>query len=174
MKKNFWFLGLLIGLLGCSGSDNTTLKKLQAAVENENVGPKGYNVIKLEDITDFEWDTAYFFQEATPVLDIRNEIGFMWDGTAVPNFHHRFLFVGKGKVVGFVDYNFKEEFPLSVYGCNQDRWIYPRSRATFASFKYCTTGEDQKTVYTFIPEPCVENIQQLMGQKCNEEKVATK
>ena len=69
------------------------------------------------------------------------------------------------KLVSFLDYKL-DEFPLQVFGCNTDRWIYPRNRSAFAAFKYC---QGEKEVYAFIPEPCVGNIQELMVAKCKAE-----
>lgn len=160
------FILVLFVFTGCSDSNNPLLEKLQTAITSGEAGPSGYKTISLEKLTDFEWDTLYYFQQLTSVNDIRNEIGFKWDGTQVPNLHHRLLFVKNGQVTSFMDYAYAD-FPLVVYGCNQDRWVYPRSRTEFASFKYC---QGDTVTYTFIPVACIENLQELMGQKCPEKK----
>lgn len=169
-KKLLLFILVLFVFTGCSDSNNQLRDKLQKAVTSGNAGAQGYKTISLEELTDFEWDTLYYFQQLTSPRDISDEIGFKWSGSEVPNLHHRLLFVKNGQVTSFVDYDYTE-FPLVVYGCNQDRWVYPRSRTAFASFKYC---EGDKPAYTFIPVACVENLRELMGQKCPDEAVAGK
>jgi hypothetical protein len=164
MKKYLLFLFVIFIFMGCSDSNNQLLDKLQTAVTAEKTGKAEYNVVKLDELTDFEWDTVYFFAGQVNPKEIADEIGIKWDGKATPGGHDRLLFVHNNKVVSYIDYKL-EELPLRVYGCNQDRWVYPRSRSTFATFKYC---QDDKEVYAFIPEPCFGNIRELKGNKCPE------
>lgn len=167
MIKNILLLLIVLPLLaGCSGGNKDLREKLQNAVEADDAGTKGFKTIELTKLTDFEWDTAYFFQASETARDISDRIGYKWDGSDVPDWHNRLLFVKGGKVVSYTDYNY-QEFPLRVFGCNTDQWVYPRSRSRFASFKYCQNVEP---VYTFIPEPCLRNIRELMADKCPDGK----
>jgi hypothetical protein len=165
VKIGLYLMALFI-LCSCSDNGNRELlEKLKTAVEAEEVGASGYKVIPMESLTDFEWDMLYFFDQNSNSDDISDEIGFKWEGPGVPNLQRRLLFVEDGKVVSYVDYNYKE-FPLYLYGCNEDRWVYPRNRTRFASFKYC--NEEKQELYTFIPVECVNNLQELMRMKCPE------
>jgi len=169
MLKKLLLLLLICSLLSCSENNDKLLDKLRAAVTTGEAGNKGYKIVSMAKLTDFEWDTLYYFQELTTAKYMSEEIGFKWNGPEVPNLHHRLLFVKEGKVTSFVDYPY-QEFPLVVYGCNDNRWIYPRSSTDFAAFKYCSSGDT--ATYTFIPVKCVENLRELMGQKCPD-KAAT-
>lgn len=164
IKKLILLLTVTALLMSCSDSNDDLLEELQTAVEKEEVGANGYNVVELESLTDFEWDTVYFFQAFEDKRDISDAIGFKWEGETVPEFYRRLLFVKDGQVVSFVDYNY-EDFPLFVYGCNEDRWVYPRNRTTFATFKYCKDGE---TIYPFIPVDCASNLSDLIKTGCPE------
>ena len=162
------FTALLL-LMGCSDSNDDLLEKLQESVEKEEFGADGYQVIAVDSLTDFEWETLYFFQAGEDKKGISDAIGFKWEGATVPELNRRLLFVNKGKVVSFVDYNYTE-FPLFVYGCNTDRWVYPRSRSRFATFKYCASEE---TIYPFIPVECISNLNEMVATGCPEGEGAT-
>ena len=163
MKKNLLLLLLVFAFAGCSKNDDELLNKLQTEVEKES-GKTGYHIVSMADLTDFDWDMMYFFAGEVSVKEIEDQIGFKWDGSTIPGGHNRLLFVHQNQVVNYIDYN-ADEFPLRVFGCNQDRWIYPHNRSTFATFKYC---QNKKDIYAFIPEPCLENIRELMAFKCDE------
>ena len=167
MRNTLLLLLTLFVLMGCSDNDNKLLDKLQTAVKKEP-GKAGYTVVELESITDFEWDTLYFFAGQVSPEEVNNQIGIKWDGGKIPGGYDRLIFVKNNQVVSFIDYNLVE-FPLQVFGCNTDRWIYPRNRSTFAAFKYC---QGEKEVYAFIPEPCFGNIKELQQNKCTEVKKA--
>ncbi|MFD2246297.1 hypothetical protein, partial [Pontibacter ruber] len=162
--KNFILFAVLLILASCSGGNRQLREKIMDAVTSEKATAAGYQVIPLATMTDFEWEKLYFFDEGTDNDFINNEIGFKWDGSTVPGQHRRLLFVNKGQVASYLDYDYTE-FPLTVYGCEQDRWVYPRNRAQFASFKYC---QDDKEIYTFIPVQCIDNLRDLMQLKCPE------
>ncbi|MDX5438157.1 MAG: hypothetical protein LPK03_13225 [Pontibacter sp.] len=164
MRHYLFPLLALIWLAGCSGSNTSLNDKLRTAVTEGEAGTQGYKTIQLGDLTDFEWETMYYFQPNEDEKAISEVIGFAWEGAEVPEDHRRLLFVNGQEVVSYVDYYYND-FPLFVYGCEGDRWVYPKSRSTFASFKYCS-GEQE--VYTFIPVACVENIRELMDSKCPE------
>ena len=168
MKKNLLLLLIGFTLFSCSDSDDTLLKKLQAAVEAPPKNKAGYNVVQLDQLTDFEWDAMYYFGEEVNPKEMSDQLGFKWDGEAIPGGHDRLLFVYQNQVVNYIDYN-TEEFPLEVFGCDKDRWVYPRSRSKFAAFKYC---QGDKKTYAFIPEPCVGNILELKSSVCKEESKA--
>ncbi|WP_347157232.1 hypothetical protein [Pontibacter chitinilyticus] len=163
MTKNLLlFLLAAFVLLSCSKSNDNLREKLEAAVTKGEVGAKGYKTVQLADLTDFDWDTVYYFNEQEDAKYISDVVGFRWEGAAVPPQNKRLLFVKDGKVVSYVDYKY-QDFPLFVYGCNEDRWIFPRSRTNFATFKYC---EQDSVVYQFIPVACAENLRELMGHSC--------
>lgn len=164
-KISFLLLIALFLLGSCSDNNNELLDKLKAAVEQENASGKDYHVVAMDSLTDFEWETLYFFDAGEDKKSISDQLGFKWnEGTTVPDLHRRLLFVNKGQVVSYADYKF-DDFPLMVYGCNEDRWVYPRSRTRFATFRYCNQG---KVVYPFIPVACVENLSGMLGQDCPE------
>ncbi|MCX2738393.1 hypothetical protein [Pontibacter anaerobius] len=164
MKRYTWALLALLWLAGCNGSNTALNEKLKVAVTEGEAGPEGYKTIQVAELTDFDWDMMYFFQPNEDEKAISDAIGFAWEGDEVPEDHRRLLFVKGEEVVSYVDYYYKD-FPLFVYGCEGDKWIYPRNRSEFASFKYC---DAQQEVYTFIPVQCVENIRLLMEYKCPE------
>lgn len=170
MKVYILTLLALFLFAGCSDSNDSLKEKLQEAVTDGAAGTKGYKTIQMTDLTDFEWDTMYYFQPNDDKKSISDAIGFKWEGEPVALGQHRLLFVNDGQVVSYIDYIYSE-FPLFVYGCEGDKWVYPKSRTEFASFKYCN-GEEQ--VYTFIPVECVENIRDLMERKCPEGTEVTK
>lgn len=163
MRKIVLLLLTIVTLSSCSDSNDALLEKLRTAVEAEN--PAGYNTIAMSSLTDFEWDRMFYFQGEQTVLDIQAETGVKWEGASdVPKGHNRLLFMKADKVVSYVDYN-AEEFPLRVFGCEDDRWIYPSSRSTFASFTYCL---NDKETYAFVPQPCLANMKELMNTKCDD------
>ncbi|WP_276497663.1 lipoprotein [Pontibacter litorisediminis] len=164
MKRYILPLLALLWLAGCNGSNTALNEKLKAAVTEGEAGPEGYKTINMAELTDFDWDMLYFFQPNEDEQAISDVIGFTWDGAEVPENHRRLLFVKGEEVVSYVDYYYND-FPLFVYGCGDDKWVYPKSRSEFASFKYCS-GEQE--IYTFIPVPCVDNIRLLMDNKCPE------
>ncbi|NDK56067.1 hypothetical protein [Pontibacter fetidus] len=167
MKNTLLLILAFFALTACSDTNNKLLDKLQTAVKKEP-GKAGYTQVKLESITDFEWDTLYYFAGQVSPEEINDQIGIKWDGGKIPGGHDRLIFVKDNKVVSFVDYDLSE-FPLQVFGCNTDQWIYPRNRSMFAAFKYC---QGEKEVYAFIPEPCYDNIKELQQNKCTEVKKA--
>jgi len=169
LRKLLLSVPVFLLLMSCSDSNDGLLDKLQASVEEAEEGTHGYQVIALDSLTDFEWETLYFFQAGEDKKAISDAIGFKWEGETVPELNRRLLFVQDGKVVSFVDYNYTE-FPLFVYGCNTDRWVYPRSRSRFATFKYCAHEE---TTYPFIPVECISNLSEMLGHGCPEGEGAT-
>lgn len=164
MKRYILPLIALLYLASCSDSNSSLEEKLMTAVTEGEVGADGYKTIQLSDLTDFEWETMYYFQPYEDKKVISDAIGFKWDGAEVKEGFRRLLFVKGDEVVSYVDYNYNE-FPLAVYGCEGDKWVYPKSRTQFASFKYCS-GE--KEVYTLMPVRCIEDIRELMQYKCPE------
>ncbi|WP_439881234.1 hypothetical protein ACSX1A_19095 [Pontibacter sp. MBLB2868] len=162
MKRYLLPFLMLLVFAGCSDSNTSLEEKLKTAVTEGEAGANGYKTIRMADLTDFEWEKMYYFQPYETKKDISDAIGFKWEGAEVKEGYRRLLFVNQGQVVSFVDFNYNE-FPLFVYGCQGDKWVYPKSRTEFASFKYCD-GDD--AVYTFIPVQCIENIRQLMDRKC--------
>ncbi|WP_147294190.1 hypothetical protein [Pontibacter diazotrophicus] len=164
MIRKLLLLLTITTFLSCSDSNTDLLDELQAAVDEEEMGENGYNVVELESLTDFEWDTLYFFQAGEDKRAISDAIGFRWEGETVPQLNRRLLFTKDGQVVSYTDYNYME-FPLMVYGCNEDRWVYPRSRSRFATFKYCSDGT---TIYPFIPVECAGNLSEMIETGCPE------
>ncbi|MHA6246504.1 hypothetical protein ACXYMU_01100 [Pontibacter sp. CAU 1760] len=164
MKRFLWPLLALALFAGCSDSNSDLNEKLMQAVTEGETNAEGYKTIDMAAVTDFDWDKMYYFQPNEDQKAISDAIGFRWEGSGVQSGSRRLLFVKGEEVVSFVDYVY-EELPLFVYGCEDDKWIYPQSRSEFASFKYYAGG---KEVYAFIPARCLENIKDLMEQQCPE------
>ena len=164
MKRYILPLLALLYLASCSDSNTTLEEKLQAAVTEGKADNNGYKTIQLSELTDFDWDMMYYFQPYEDKKVISDAIGFKWEGDEVKEGFRRLLFVKGKEVVSFVDYNYNE-FPLAVYGCEGDKWVYPKARTQFASFKYCS-GENE--VYTFIPVRCKDDIKELTTYKCQD------
>jgi hypothetical protein len=165
MIKKLLLLLTTVSFLSCSDSNDDLLEKLQTAVEKEEVGANGYQVVAIDSLTGFEWETMYFFQAGEDEKAISDAIGFKWKGATVPELNRRLLFVQGDKVVSYTDYNYTE-FPLFVYGCNTDRWVYPRSRSRFATFKYC--ANEETVLYPFIPVECIDNLGEMVDAGCPE------
>ncbi|WP_299755978.1 hypothetical protein [uncultured Pontibacter sp.] len=162
MKRYIWPLLALLWLAGCNGSNTALNEKLKAAVTEGETGAGGFKTVQMASLTEFDWDIMYYFQPNEDEKAISDVIGFKWEGDEVPENYRRLLFVKGEEVVSYTDYSYND-FPLFVYGCEGDKWIYPKSRSEFASFKYCN---DDQEIYTFIPVQCVENIRLLMEYKC--------
>ena len=158
------FLLALFTFVSCSDSNNKLIEKLKTTVETAEKSNESYTLVDFAQLTDFEWDTLYHFHQLDDKHYISRQIGFKWDGAAVPNLSRRLLFVKDGKVVSYTDYELSE-LPITLYGCAEDRWVYPRSRARFATFKYCKGDEHS---YPFIPVPCIESFREMMGTVCPE------
>ncbi|MFD1184755.1 hypothetical protein [Pontibacter rugosus] len=168
MMRNILLFVSALFLLSCSDSNSDLEDKLTAAITEGEAGPQGYKTVQMAELTDFDWDTMYYFQASEDKKEISDVIGFKWEGATVPQLSRRLLFVKDQQVVSFVDFNYNE-LPLFIYGCEGDKWIYPKSRTNFASFKYC---EGDREVYTFIPVQCIDNIRELIDYKCPEGGVA--
>ncbi|SFU85960.1 hypothetical protein [Pontibacter akesuensis] len=162
MMRNLLLFVTALFILSCSDSNSNLEEKLTTAITEGEVGPEGYKIIQMTELTDFEWDRMYYFQASEDKKEISAAIGFKWDGTTVPELSRRLLFVKDQEVVSFVDFNYND-FPLFVYGCEDDKWVYPNSRSQFASFKYC---DGDREIYTFIPVKCIDNIKELMAYDC--------
>jgi hypothetical protein len=160
--KNILFFFSCLVLISCSDSNDKLIDELKAIVEADEKMETGYTVVELAELTDFDWDTLYYFHQLDDKKYISQQIGFKWDGEAVPNLQRRFLFVKDGKVVSYSDYAFND-LPITLYGCSQDRWVYPRSRASFAAFKYCRGDEFS---FPFIPVPCINEFQEMVDADC--------
>lgn len=165
--KNILLLIALLTFASCSTKEDPLLDKLKAAVEAGEESKAGYEVVDLAKLTDFEWERAYYFHQLDDKKFITRTIGFKWQGEAVPNLHRRLLFVNKGEVVKYVDYDYRE-LPFTLYGCGDDRWVYPRSRSSFATFKYCK-GED--FIYPLIPVSCLTDFEEMVNAACPAESV---
>lgn len=166
MKRYLIPLLALLYFTSCTDSNTSLEQKLRTAVTEGEAGPNGYKTVNLAELTDFEWDRLYYFQAGEDKKSISDAIGFKWEGAEVKAGRNRLLFVKGEEVVSYVDYTYTD-FPLFVYGCRNDKWIYPRERSQFATFKYCS-GENE--IYTFIPVACVGDIRQLMEYKCPEKE----
>ena len=164
MKRFLLPLLAILFFASCSDSNTSLKENLREAVTEGEAGPQGYKTVNLAELTDFEWDRMYYFNAGETKNSISDAIGFRWDGSNVEAGNMRLLFVKGEEVVSYFDYNY-QEFPLMVYGCQGDKWVYPRDRSQFATFKYCSGDVE---TYAFIPVPCVNDIRELMGYKCPE------
>jgi hypothetical protein len=100
------FMGLTALTSGCStdgASDEqlaTTLRRTLAPLQR---GERQAQVFQLADLTEFPWDSVYFFKGEEDDRVIAGAIGFEWIGPDVPNLYTRVLFTRQAKVVRFVD-----------------------------------------------------------------------
>jgi len=164
MKKIKYIINftLLICLCGCSGSDRHLLHTLQNELENHvSLAKKdfrGYSVFKLSDITDFEWDKFYVFDEYVTNKQLKEITGVTWDGAAPSRGEKRILFIYKHKVVRYIDYN-PATFPLFIYLCGpSEQYEFSKNDDPFCAFEF---QENKKYFWAMVPSRCIKNFQDL-------------
>ncbi len=82
--------------------------KLTTAVEKKRgVSADEQVIIRLKDLTDFQWDRVYVFTPYTPVETIDKALGFAWPqareiGINMLDHFNLLVFTNKGKVVNYL------------------------------------------------------------------------
>ncbi len=158
-------------LVGCTGSNDELLEKMRQQMEPVRTMTHGYRVLNLSDLTDFEWDSVYFFRGGSVPdnAEINSKIGFEWYEGAVPDGFRRLLFVRGREVVSYTDFIPWNEQPMPIwmFGCRGDRgWGISRNDARFAVFRNCSSGASDIGTYYMVPLRCVDNFQALIEQGC--------
>lgn len=168
-------LGLLAwgSLVGCSKRDQTLAPKLYAALQPVRALTHGYAVIDLPRLTDFPWDSVYFFQGETGDEYMMEVTGIRWSMGEVPNHYTRLVFVHQGQIIRYADLWQEEtnelmsQLPLpiwmGIYPCDGRRPVCPRNKARFASFPTCESGN---VYYTLIPLACLDNFKDELATAC--------
>lgn len=156
-------------LVGCTGSNDEFLEKMRQQMKPVRTMTHGYRVLNLSDLTDFEWDSVYFFRGGSVPdnAEINSKIGFEWDGESVPDGFNRLLFVRGREVVSYTDFIPWNEQPMPIwmFGCRGDRgWGISRKDARFAVFRDCASGE----TYDMVPLRCIDDFRVLIEQGCTE------
>ncbi|GAB3826727.1 hypothetical protein GCM10028895_38100 [Pontibacter rugosus] len=115
--------------MSCSDSNSDLEDKLTAAITEGEAGPQGYKTVQMAELTDFDWDTMYYFQASEDKKEISDVIGFKWEGATVPQLSRRLLFVKDQQVVSFVDFNYNE-LPLLFMAVRAINGYTPRAALT--------------------------------------------
>jgi hypothetical protein len=165
----------LLLVTSCSGSDDKLFAKLQQQILPVRTMTSGYHILNLDSLTDFEWDSVYWFHNNegfnTDKL-ISNKIGFSWEGEAIPDHCSRILFVHKNEVVDYVDCRYYDDdggvrnaLPIQLYGCSKTAYGIARKQAKFAVFRLCN---HRATHYPFLPLTCLENFKDFLAVGCKD------
>lgn len=130
-------------------------------------------MLALDSLTNFAWDKVYFFDEETLPHHISTDIGFEWDGPAVPGFHTRLLFVDKNRVVCYMDYPYADylnspstgSHPFFLHNCAK---VPPlkglnRTEARLVVFRYC---KDSSTPFVAVPANCFADFKDTFAERC--------
>lgn len=180
MKKIVFSALLLVIISGCSKyqSDDVLLKEIDKAMQPVVNGKNVHKIISLDSLTTFPWDSVYIFHAEERADFISAFIKISWDGPDVPNQHSRLLFVHKGKVVSYVDYNEEgidvkkiqsHPLPIYLYICsnsgNRNR-ILSKKNARFVTFRFC---RNNIVHYPFLPIKCLElkEYRDMLKKSCN-------
>ena len=164
MKKVRYIVNvtLLMCLFGCSASDHHLLRTLQNEIEKHVAlaknDIKGYSTFKLSDITDFDWDKFYVFDEYVTNKQLKEITGITWDGAAPSRGDKRILFIYKQKVVRYIDYN-PANFPLFIYLCGpSEQYEFNKNDDPFCVFGY---WEHKKYFWAMVPSRCIKDFEQF-------------
>ncbi len=99
-------------LIGCSISQQKQQKELEnnliSAIEKKRGNDKQV-IIKLNSLTNFQWDKFYIFLPYSQVEDINKTLGFVWVGASKSTIDVRdgiclLVFVRDNKVVQYLEY----------------------------------------------------------------------
>jgi hypothetical protein len=166
---------LLLFITSCSGSDVKLSDKLQQQILPIRTMKSGYRVLDLDSLTDFEWDSVYWFHNNSGFDTnelISNKIGFNWKGASIPNQCSRLLFVRQKEVVNYVDCNYYDSnggvnnaLPIQLYGCSKTAYGIARKQAKFAVFHLCNHGS---THYPFLQLSCLDNYRDFLAVGCKD------
>ena len=150
-------LVLLCLLLSCSGSNKDLRDELEETIINKSnlavTNKKKYSQLRLSDITRFDWDKFYIFEEYVGEKSIQEITGIDWDGNDVPSGNRRMLFISDNKIVQYMDFE-PQEFPVFFYPCGgTEQFVFTKKDDLFAVFKRCDKNGCR---YAMVPERCVE------------------
>jgi hypothetical protein len=176
--RKYTVLSALVALC-CSCGDNpyrsndALLTNFRQALRPVYTMTHGYQIVRLDSIATFAWDSVYYFTGESTDRYISTTIGFKWDGPDVPDALKRLLFVHKQQVVKFIDCRTygsadpasDEAFlPIHFWPCNASaRAVWSRKAARFAVWRYC----DQPAVeFEFVAVQCLDNLRNLLDHGC--------
>ena len=157
--KTINFLGFACLLFSCSGSNRELRKKLQEVIINKSnvaiTNGEKYSLLRLSDITDFDWDKFYIFEEYVSKKNITEITGIEWDGTDVPSGTRRMLFVYNNKITQYVDFD-PSECPVFGFPCGKmEQFEFTKREDLFAVFK---RSDKNGYRYAMVPERCIKTF----------------
>jgi hypothetical protein len=160
---------LLLGALalsGCSMSPKSfksyqpLFERFRLAVAPLRTAGSSYQILDVATVTDFAWDSVYYFTGYQSERDISRAVGAPWQGPAVADHGTRLLFARAGQVVTFVDFpsfvfvDRTEPMCFRLYSCDPaQRKVYSRAAARFAVFRICSKYGLQ---YPLVPVTCLD------------------
>jgi len=150
------FVSILLFLTSCSGSNNELRNRLKEVIIDKSNSAikdkKNYSNFYLSEITDFDWDKFYIFEEYLTNRDINNITGIKWSGDDVPSGRRRILFIYKDEIVQYVDFEVGV-FPVFFYPCEKtEQFVFGKKDDLFAVFKRCDKNGCR---YAMVPRRCV-------------------
>jgi hypothetical protein len=169
-----------LALTGCSHGPrpNQSYAPLLARFRTElapvRTSVQGYRVIDLASVTDFAWDSVYYFTGYQGSRDISAAVGEAWEGPEVPDHAKRLLFVRAGHVVTFVDFQAYTDpkepsnLPVRLWDCiPSPRRVYGRHQARFAVCRHCT---QDGLSYPLFPVACLDEpwVRQFIAEGCSD------
>jgi hypothetical protein len=121
----------LVCLNGCSRrvtAQRDLDKKLIAAIE-EGRNAERPVIVRLRDLTTFDWERFYVFGPYTPPEDVRNALGIDWDPDstiAFQDWDDLLVFVKGGKVVHYHDHplNHGDFYGIKRTGYTPDEAVF--------------------------------------------------
>lgn len=143
-------------LFSCSGSNKDLRNKLEEAIVNKsNLALKNnekYSQFRLSDITDFDWDKFYIFEEYVNEKNIKEITGMEWEGADVPGGNRRILFINNREIVQYVDFD-AGVFPVFFFPCEKtEQFEFTKKDDLFAVFKRCDKNGCR---YAMVPKRCI-------------------
>jgi hypothetical protein len=157
-------------------SNGALLSKNRVALAPVRKLSSGYRILNLDSLTDFAWDSVYYFTEEVSERHISATIGFSWKGPDVPNSCKRLLFVHNRQVATFVDFNqyansdeqIDWPIPIHMWVCTElaktGRTVCPRNKARFAVSRSCSKYGIE---YPLVPLACLDTpLRNVLEQGC--------
>jgi hypothetical protein len=133
MKKVIFYLSIII-LLGCQ---NNIQKKIVHKITRQCKDAHTC-ILKIRDVTDFEWDRMYIFNESVRLEEVNKILGFKYD--YFEDIARRIIFTKGNKVV-----NHEDDFP------------YPKEKPNGkVFFKF---GNDSLKYAIFSPDKAIFKVQ---------------
>lgn len=161
---------LLVLVTSCTKEDKSLLTKLEQQLQPVRSMRSGYRIIRLDSLTDFDWDRVYFIGDNSGFDTndkISSIIGFKWSGMTIPNGSNRLLFVHQSEVVAYVDCDTDggAALPIWLYGCDKQTG-YSRQEARFAVYRNCASGLPGSL--DMVQLDCVEKFKISIRQGCTD------